>query len=93
MAHEAVTILGGGNTAFSVAADLTLRGYRVILYEIPGAEASLAPVRNTSTIYLKGVAAHGAAVIHRMTTDIEDSVTGVGPRSPDRSSLRPQTIC
>ena len=27
MAHEAVTILGGGNTAFSVAANLTLRGY------------------------------------------------------------------
>ena len=41
MAHEAVTILGGGNTAFSVAANLTLRGYRVILYEIPGSEADL----------------------------------------------------
>ena len=74
MAREAVTILGGGNTAFSVAANLTLRGYRVILYEIPGSEASLAPVRNTSTIYLKGVAEHGAAVIHQMTTDIEEAL-------------------
>lgn len=74
MPHEAVTILGGGNTAFSAAANLTLRGYKVILYEIPGFEASLAPVKGTSTIHLKGVAGQGAAVIHRMTTDIEEAL-------------------
>ena len=74
MPHEAVTILGGGNTAFSAAANLTLRGYKVILYEIPGFEASLAPVKNTSTIHLKGVAGQGAAVIHQMTTDIEEAL-------------------
>ena len=74
MPHEAVTILGGGNTAFAAAANLTLRGYKVILYEIPGFEASLAPVKGTSTIHLKGVAGQGAAVIHRMTTDIEEAL-------------------
>ena len=74
MAHKAVTILGGGNTAFSAAANLTLLGYRVTLYEIPEFEVSLEPVRNTSTIHLEGVAEHGTAVIHRMTTDIEEAL-------------------
>ncbi len=74
MAIKAVTILGGGNTAFSAAANLTLRGFQVTLYEIEGFEASLDPVCEKRTIYLKGAAGEGPAVIHRMTTDIEEAL-------------------
>ena len=71
MAGRSVTVLGGGNTAFSVAANLTLRGFEITLYELPEFEDSLAPVNDSSTINLVGVAEQGAARIHRITTDIE----------------------
>ena len=32
---EKVTIIGGGNGAFAAAADLTLRGSQVTLFELP----------------------------------------------------------
>ena len=74
MVHCAVTIMGGGNTAFSAAANLTLLGHQVTLYEIPEFKESLEPVRNTRTIYLKGMAKQGATLIHRMTTDVQEAL-------------------
>ena len=74
MAIKSVTILGGGNTAFAAAANLTLRGFQVTLYEIVGFEATLDPVREKRTIYLKGEAGEGRAVIHWMTTNIEEAL-------------------
>ena len=35
MGGERVTVLGGGNTAFSMAANLALAGYEVLLWEHP----------------------------------------------------------
>jgi opine dehydrogenase len=66
-----LTILGGGNTAFAAAANLTLRGFDVTLCEIPAFEAALAPIHESQTIRLDGVAGHGAARIARVTTDID----------------------
>lgn len=66
-----VTILGGGNTAFAVAANLTLRGVSVTLYELPEFAATLAPIRDTGAIKLEGVAESGTAKLHRITTEIE----------------------
>lgn len=71
MADRSVTVLGGGNTAFAVAANLTLRGAQVTLYELPELEESLSPVLNSSIINLVGVAERGQARIKRVTTDIE----------------------
>ena len=71
---KSLTILGGGNTAFAVAANLTLRGYRVTLYELPAFAATLAPIRTTQTIRLVGVAEQGAAQIAHVTTNIQEAL-------------------
>ena len=59
MSKKSVVILGGGNTAFSVAALLTLRGFEITLYEIPAFEASLTPIREEGGVHLQGVAGQG----------------------------------
>ena len=65
------TILGGGNTAFATAANLTLKGFDITLYEIPGFEHMLEPVQDNSIIHLLGTEETGTAKIHRITTDIK----------------------
>src|SRR3954447_17222412 len=40
MASTTVVVLGGGNTAFSVAAKLSLEGHKVVLWEAPEQSAS-----------------------------------------------------
>jgi opine dehydrogenase len=67
---DSLTILGGGNTAFAVAANLTHLGHEVTLWEIPLFEQTLDPIRGTQEISLIGVAETGPARIHRLTTDI-----------------------
>lgn len=70
-ANRALTILGGGNTAFAVAANLALRGFAVTIYELPAFAHMLAPIQNSRTINLLGVSETGAAQIQRVTTEIE----------------------
>lgn len=66
---QSLTILGGGNTAFAVAANLALRGYEITLCEHPDFAHTLDPIRADSTIRLAGVAETGAAKIACLTTD------------------------
>jgi opine dehydrogenase len=68
-----VAILGGGNTAFALAANLTLRGHEVVLWEAPDHAASVAPLLADPTISLLGVAERGKARIHRVTTDVAEA--------------------
>ncbi len=74
MEGKPVTILGGGNTAFSVAAKLTLEGIDVTLGEIPGFEEALVPIEADNTIHLLGAAGEGTATIHNVTSDIGEAV-------------------
>lgn len=69
-----VTVLGGGNTAFAVAANLALRGVDVTLGEIPEFGAALDPVRAAGAIRLDGVAERGAARLVGMTTDLGEAL-------------------
>ncbi len=78
MSIKSVTVLGGGNTAFAVAANLSLKGFAITLYEIPDFKESLEPVVDDGIIHLLGEAGQGPARIHRMTTDIEEAL-----ESPD----------
>ena len=75
MVERSVCILGAGNTAFSVAANLTLRGFQITLYELPELQESVEPIRGTKTIHLLGVAERGPAQIHRITTDVEEALS------------------
>ena len=52
---EHITILGGGNTAFATAANLTLKGFAITLCELPEFGHTLDPVRDQGVIHLVGV--------------------------------------
>ncbi len=69
-----LTVLGGGNTAFSVAAKLTLDGASVTLCELPEFEESIDPIRNSREIALDGVGGKGRAVLHSVTTDFGEAL-------------------
>ena len=58
---EHITILGGGNTAFAAAANLTLKGFGVTLCELPDFREMLDPVRDSGVIHLVGGEEKGAA--------------------------------
>lgn len=67
---QSVTILGGGNTAFAVAANLALRGFAVTIYEHPAFASALEPIQHNRTIRLLGVAEQGNATLTSVTTDL-----------------------
>jgi opine dehydrogenase len=66
---EPVTILGGGNTAFAVAANLSLAGAEVTLCEISGFTHMIDPIRENRQIELDGVANRGTADIAQVSDD------------------------
>lgn len=66
---RSLTVLGGGNTAFAVAANLALRGYAVTLCEHPDFAHTLDPIRATGAIKLVGVAEQGVGKLAQITTD------------------------
>lgn len=74
MLPERVTVLGGGNTAFSVAANLALGGVGVTLWEDPSLADSVAPIRQSRTIHLEGSERTGAATLAGVTTDIAEAL-------------------
>lgn len=71
---SALTILGGGNTAFSVAANLTLAGHSVTLCEIPSFRHMVEPILATRQIALGGVSHTGVATLHHVTTDFREAL-------------------
>src|SRR5947209_6591284 len=70
----AVTVLGGGNTGFAVAANLALRGVEVTLAEVPEFGWTLEPIRETREVRLDGVAARGAARLREVTTNLGEAL-------------------
>lgn len=75
-----VTIIGGGNGGFAAAADLSIRGFRVVLYDLPQFESNLKDVRKLEGIELETLPSSGLkggfAKLHKITTDIEDALKG-----------------
>jgi len=69
MAIHSLTILGGGNTAFAVAANLSLSGYAVTLCELPAFRHTVEPILKTRQIALGGVARKEVARLEDVTTD------------------------
>ncbi len=84
MGRDVVAVIGGGNAAQTMAADLTLGGCEVRLYELPDfASKTLGDVLKTGEIVLEGVQVNpkefkrvGTAKISLVTTDIEKAIKG-----------------
>src|ERR687897_58661 len=66
---ERVTVLGGGNTAFSMAANLALAGFEVLLWEHPAFAQTIEAIRESLTIHLDGAGRTEAARLAAVTTD------------------------
>ncbi len=79
MVNKPIAVLGGGNGAQTMAADLTLAGHTIHLYETPGFVKGprFAPVLDSKTIELKGIGRTGKAKIAKVTTDMEEALDGV----------------
>lgn len=74
MPVSSLTILGGGNTAFAVAANLTLAGFEVTLCELPAFRHTVQPLLGTRQIALDGVAYRDTARVHTVTTEFAEAL-------------------
>lgn len=72
--REPIAVLGGGNGAYTAAADLALAGQPVRLWR--RSREDLAPVLRSGTITLEGEERSGVARLERVTGDLEDALAG-----------------
>lgn len=72
-----IAILGAGNGGKASAADMTLAGHEVKLYESPQFEENLKPIRDAGGINLIGVGRTGFARLKVITTEIAEALDGV----------------
>ena len=70
-----IAILGGGNGAHTMAADLALKGYTVNMYEDEKFIGKLSKLAETLTIRATGVVS-GTAKINMLTSDIAKAIDG-----------------
>lgn len=76
MTSGRITIIGAGNAGAAAAADLTLAGHEVTLYEMPQFRENIDPILQSGGIMLSGVGRTGFAKIDKVTTDIAEAVRG-----------------
>ena len=74
MNDKKVTILGGGNTAFSVAARLSHIGMSVCILEHPDFAETISTIALTKTITLEGVMETGPIAIEKVTLDPKEGL-------------------
>jgi opine dehydrogenase len=77
MSSMKVAILGGGNAAHAIAADLTLKGLTVNMFEMEKFADSMRSVFETREIEMSGVAGSGKARLNLVTSDIQAAVEDV----------------
>jgi opine dehydrogenase len=68
-----IAILGAGNGGCAAAADLTLRGHSVALYDLPQYDRVLAPIRERGGL---DIIDEGFARIDTVTSDIAEAMRG-----------------
>jgi len=79
MTRKAIAVLGGGNGALTMAADLVLAGYRVRLYQAPdyATHPDFEPVLRARSVVLEGIGRTGVAQLEVVSTDLGDVLEGV----------------
>jgi opine dehydrogenase len=77
MNAKKVAVLGGGNGAHTIAADLTLKGLSVNMFEMEQFASSMQQVFATGEIEMTGVAGQGKAKLNLVTTDLAAAIRDV----------------
>jgi len=72
-----VCIMGGGNGAFAAAADLSLRGYQITIYENELFKSNVEDIMKTGIIHCVGVGPVGDAQIFKVTCNLADALSDV----------------
>lgn len=76
-----VAVLGGGNSAQTMAADLALNGFEVNLCDLPRFIANIEYVKRSKQIEkicsVDTIGRRGMATLNMVTTDLEEAVSGV----------------
>lgn len=71
-----VTVLGGGGTGCTMAADLALKGFDVTLWEDAGCWQNLRDIQEVGHVELVGRGSTGTAVIPHLSDDLASAVEG-----------------
>jgi opine dehydrogenase len=69
-----VTVIGGGGTGHTLAADLSRRGYDVSLCELPGYSDSLAAAKAAGGVEVAGALQEGHVAVHSVAPDFDETV-------------------
>ena len=77
MSKMKIAIIGAGNGGKAAAADMTLAGHNVNLFEFPQFEENLKPIKETGGINLVGAGRTGFAKLKLITSDIKEALEGV----------------
>ena len=72
-----VAVMGGGNGSHTIAADLSLKGLTVNMFEMPQFAGRMRQVFETREIEMTGVAGQGVARLNMVTSEIARAVEGV----------------
>ena len=72
-----IAVLGGGNGAHTVAADLTLKGLSVNMFEMEQFASAMQKVFDSGEIEMTGVAGQGTAKLNLVTTDLAAAIRDV----------------
>ncbi|MFC1938140.1 NAD/NADP octopine/nopaline dehydrogenase family protein [Chloroflexota bacterium] len=75
MTTKKIAVLGAGHSGYGMAADLTLAGHEIHLYEGIYKE-NLDPIIKRGGIELTGISRNGFAKVNRVTTDIAEAIDG-----------------
>lgn len=76
MTEMTVAVMGGGNASHAIAADLTLKGLNVNLFEMPRFAEQVKQVLEKQEIEVEGVSGEGTASLGLATTDVREAVSG-----------------
>lgn len=69
-----ITVLGGGGTGIMMAADLTMKGHEVTLFEVEEHAEKILEVKNRGYVEITGNEVTGKADITKITTDITEAM-------------------
>ncbi len=72
-----IAVMGGGNGSHTIAADLSLKGHRVNMFEMEIFAEKMNKVFQSRQIEISGVAGQGKAQLNLVTTDIKEAIKDV----------------